>query len=238
MTRIYVQRGSSTGGTSQNPNTNANNPNQNPNHGRAGAGSSTARPEQTQVQSAAKDEESVEEQHKLTVGDEVLEYAGTSNRVKNDELFMESLQLEESDAPLGMEVLADVPGKDVKEEVEGSQESIKGLTGERPVPENEGLCEDNSVNVVGGGSHPPPPPVPPPKPSATNLTSRRGASGSPNAVNAGSPRRTNVWPVVSARSSPAGSRSSSPKAHNESDGYNSADEQNPCYVSSYADAVS
>ncbi|XP_058779691.1 OVARIAN TUMOR DOMAIN-containing deubiquitinating enzyme 6 [Vicia villosa] len=229
MTRIYVQRGSSTGGSSQNPNTNANNPNQNPNHGRAGAGSSV-RPEQgTQAQSAAKEEESVEEQHKLTVGDEILEYAGTSNRVKSDELFMESLCLEESDAPLGKEVLADLPGKDVKEEVEGSQE-------ERPVIENEGLCEDNTVNVGGGSSHPPPPPVPPPKPSATNLTSRRGASGSPNAVNAGSPRRTNVWPVVSARSSPAGSRPSSPKAHSESDGYNSADEQNPCYVSSYADA--
>ncbi|XP_050883402.1 OVARIAN TUMOR DOMAIN-containing deubiquitinating enzyme 6 isoform X2 [Lathyrus oleraceus] len=236
MTRIYVQRGSSAGGTSQNPNPNSNNPNQNPNHSRAGS-SSVARPEQgAQVQSAAKDEESVEEQHKLTVGDEILEYAGTSNRTKSDELFMESLRLEESDSPLGMEVLADLPGKEVKEEVEGSQESIRGLTGERQPIENEGLCEDNPVNVGGGSSHPPPPPVPPPKPSATNLTSRRSASGSPNAVNAGSPRRTTVWPVVSARSSPAGSRPSSPKAHSESEGYNSADEQNPCYVSSYADA--
>jgi OTU domain-containing protein 5 len=191
-----------------------------------------------QVQLAAKDEESGEE----AVGDELLEYAGsgTSNRVKSDDPFMESLHFEESDTPLGNEVLTDLPGKDVKEEVEVSHEAVRI---ERLVIENEGLCEDNPVSVVGGGcgsSHPPPPPppVPPPKPLATNLNSRRSASGSPNPVNVGSPRRTSVWPVVSARTSPAGSRPSSPRAHNESEGYNSADEQNPCYVSSYDDVVS
>ncbi|MCI22705.1 OTU domain-containing protein 5-like, partial [Trifolium medium] len=117
-------RGSSGGGTSQNPN--PNNPNTNPNPNRAG--SSSARPEQvTQVQLAAKDEESGEEEPGLAVGDELLEYAGsgTSNRVKSDGSFMESLHFEESDTPLGNEVLTDLPGKDVKEEVEGSQESIR-----------------------------------------------------------------------------------------------------------------
>ena len=228
MTRIYVQRGSSGGGTSQNPNTNNPNPNR--------AGSSSVRLEQgTQVQPTAKDEESGEEEPGQVVGDELLEYAGTSNRAKGGDPLMESFHLEESDATLGNEVLADLPGKDVKEEVESSQESIRGLSGERHLIENEGLCEYSAFNVGGGSSHPPPPPVPPPKPLVTNLNSRKSASGSPNAVSAGSPRRTSIWPVVSARTSPAGSRPSSPRAHNESEGYNSADEQNPCYVSSYDD---
>ncbi|XP_004487483.1 OVARIAN TUMOR DOMAIN-containing deubiquitinating enzyme 6 isoform X2 [Cicer arietinum] len=225
MTRILVQRGSSGGGTSQNPNPNR-------------AGSSSVRPEQgAQVNPPAKDEESEEEAPGLVVGDELLEYAGTSdcNRAKSDDPFMESLHLEQSDTSLGNEVIAD-PGKDVKEEVEGPQELIRGLSGERTVIEYEDMCEDSAVSVGGGGSsHPPPPPVPPPKPLATNLNSRRTISGSPNAVNVGSPRRTSVWPVVSARTSPAGSRPSSPRAHNESEGYNSADEQIPCFVSSYDD---
>jgi OTU domain-containing protein 5 len=229
MTRIYVQRGSSAGSNS------TQNTNSNPNPNRAG--SSSARPEHvTQVQSVAKDEESGEEELGLVVGDDVVEYAGSSNRAKSDDPLMESLHFEENDThtPLGNEVLVDLPGKDVKEEVEGLQESR-----ERPVIENEGLCEGNPVVSGGGGSSPPPPPVPPPKPSSTNLNSRRSASGSPNAVNAGSPRRGSAWPVVvSARTSPAGSRPSSPRAHSESEGYNSADEQNPCYVSSYDDVVS
>lgn len=225
MTRIYVQRGSSAAsGSSQNTNSN-------PNPNRAG---SSVRPEQvTQVQSVTKDEESGEEEPGLVVSDDVLEYAGSSNRAKSDDPLMESLHFEENDThtPLGNEVLVDLPGKDVKEEVEGLQESR-----ERPVIEKEGLCEDNPVVSGGGGSSPPPPPVPPPKPSSTNLNSRRSASGSPNAVNVGSPRRGSAWPVVvSARTSPAGSRPSSPRAHSESEGYNSADEQNPCYVSSYDD---
>jgi len=230
MTRIYVQRGSSAAsGSSQNTNSN---PNPNPNR----AGSSSARPEQvTQLQSVTKDEESGEEEPGLVVGDDVLEYAGSSNRAKSDDPLMESLHFEENvtHTPLGNEVLVDLPGKDVKEEVEGLQESR-----ERPVIENEDLCEVNPV-VSGGGSSPPPPPVPPPKPSSTNLNSRRSASGTPNAVNVGSPRRGSAWPVVvSARTSPAGSRPSSPRAHSESEGYNSADEQTPCYVSSYDDVVS
>jgi len=230
MTRIYVQRGSSAAsGSTQNTNSTSN---PNPNR----AGSSSVRPEQvTPVQSVTKDEESGEEELGLVVGDDVLEYAGSSNRAKSDDPLMESLHFEENDThtPLGNDVLVDLPGKDVTEEVEGLQESR-----ERPVIESEGLCEDNPV-VSGGGSSPPPPPVPPPKPSSTNLNSRRSASGSPNAVNVGSPRRGSAWPVVvSARTSPAGSRPSSPRAHSETEGYNSADEQNPCYVSSYDDVVS
>ncbi|KAJ1395533.1 Ubiquitin-associated domain [Sesbania bispinosa] len=222
MTRILVQRGSS-GGSSQNPNPNR-------------SGSSSARPEQAPIPSAAKDEESGEEVSGQVVGDELLEYAGTTS-AKSDDPLMECLHFEQNDnTPLGDEVVMPDAGKDVKEEVAVPQELMRGLSGERPVLENEGSFGDSSISAAaGGGTNPPPPPVPPPKPSATNLNSRRSVSGTSNAVPAGSPRRTSAWPVVSARTSPAGSRPSSPRAHNESEGYNSADEQNPCLVSSYAD---
>ncbi|XP_076935422.1 OVARIAN TUMOR DOMAIN-containing deubiquitinating enzyme 6-like [Bidens hawaiensis] len=76
---------------------------------------------------------------------------------------------------------------------------------------------------VGGSVYPPPPPAPPPKPSSTSLSSRRFGNSS---------RRATAWPVVST----VEGRSSSPRSHCENDGYNSADEQNPCYGSSYGDA--
>ncbi|XP_061376242.1 OVARIAN TUMOR DOMAIN-containing deubiquitinating enzyme 6-like [Gastrolobium bilobum] len=224
MTRILVQRGSS-GGSSPNPNR---------------SGSSSARPESqatgSPVPSVAKDEESGEEIPGHVVRDDLLEYVGTSDcdKGKSDESLMESL-LEQNDTASGDEVVADA-GKDVKEEVEGHQELVKGLSGERPSSENEGSCGDSSINASGTcSSHPPPPPVPPPKPSAITLNSRGNVSGASNAVYVGSPRRASAWPVVSARTSPAGSRPSSPRAHNENEGYNSADEQNPCLVSSYDD---
>lgn len=227
MTRILVQRGSSGGGNSQN---------QNPTR----AGSSSARPEPVSpIHPSAKDEESGDEAPGLVVGDELLEYAGTSdcNKEKNDDPLLESLHFEQNETPLRDEVKAD-PGKDDKEEVAGPQELIRELSGEIPALENEGSLGGSSIGVDGGSSHPPPPPVPPPKPSAANLNSRRKVSETSNAVPVGSPRRTSGWPVVSARTSPVSSRPSSPRAHNESEGYNSADEQNPCFVSSYDDLVS
>lgn len=82
---------------------------------------------------------------------------------------------------------------------------------------------------VGGSPYPPPPPAPPPKPSSTSSNYRRLGNSS---------RRATAWPVVSTRTSPVETRSSSPRSHCENDGYNSADEQNTCYGSSYGDAVS
>lgn len=215
MTRILVQRGSSGGGSSSNQNL-----------------SRSPAP-------VAKDEECGEEVPggQVAVGDEILEFAGSSdcNKAKSDEVLMESLDLEPNEStPLGDDEVTDAGGKDVKEDVADGQELARGLSGERTVLENEGLVGDSPI-VAGGSSHPPPPPVPPPKPSATNLNSRRNVSGTSNV---GSPRRASQWPVVSARTSPAGSRPSSPRAHNESEGYNSADEQKPCFVSSYDDFVS
>lgn len=65
----------------------------------------------------------------------------------------------------------------------------------------------------------------------------RSVSGSPNAARSGSSRRAVAWPVVTTRTSPSGSRPSSPRSHGESEGYNSADEQSPCFASSYDDLV-
>lgn len=226
MTRILVPRGSS-GGSSQNPNPNR-------------TGSSSAQPEPVSpVHSAAKDEESGEEAPGQVVGDELLEYAGTSecNKARSDDPLMETLHFEQDDpTSLGDEIVADA-GEDVKEEVAGPHEVMRGFSGERPALENEESFGDSSLSA-GGRSHPPPPPVPPPKPSGTNLSPRRTVSGTSNAVHVGSSRRTSGRAVVSVRTSPAGSRPSSPRAHNESEGYNSADEQNLCFVSSYDDLVS
>ncbi|CAL9121171.1 unnamed protein product [Musa acuminata var. zebrina] len=93
----------------------------------------------------------------------------------------------------------------------------------------------DSSQIVTGGSYPPPPPAPPPKPLLTNPSSRRTSMGSPNSVRIGPSRRQSAWPVVSTRS-PSESRPSSPRSYGEGEGYNSADEQGPCYVSSYDDS--
>ncbi|MBA0790595.1 hypothetical protein Gohar_015233 [Gossypium harknessii] len=108
-------------------------------------------------------------------------------------------------------------------------------SGEKVASETEGSSGDPSP-IGSRSSHPPPPPAPPPKPSSENLNSRRFASGSPNPVRAGSSRRAVAWPIVSTRTSPSESWPSSPRSHGENEGYNSADEQSPCFVSSYGDA--
>lgn len=236
MTRILIQRGSS-GGSSGGSN------NQNQNQGRTG--SSSGRPEPQApvlpVPSAGKDEECGEEVvgQVFVVGDELLEYGGASNsgKAKSDEVLIDGLHLEQSDTPSGDEVADDDAGKEVKVEFVDHQELVGGLSGDRPALEIEGCAGDSSIGAS-GSSHPPPPPVPPPKPSGNNLNPRRNVSGTSNSVHLGSPRRATAWPVVSARTSPAGSRPSSPRAHSESEGYNSADEQHPCLVSSYDDLVS
>ncbi|KAK4409095.1 OVARIAN TUMOR DOMAIN-containing deubiquitinating enzyme 6 [Sesamum angolense] len=74
----------------------------------------------------------------------------------------------------------------------------------------------SSFQMVTGSSYPPPPPVPPPKLSSPNSNFRRVSSGDLNKVRMGSSRRPAGWPGVSI----------------------SADEQSPCFSSSYDDAVS
>lgn len=102
--------------------------------------------------------------------------------------------------------------------------------------------EDNSHSVFGvgvvGSSHishscPPPPPLPPSKPMASSTARRVGSSVS-STQRSGSSRR-NSWTTMASRSSPTGSHPSSPRSHGDGEGYNSADEQSPCY-GSYDDA--
>ncbi|BAF14666.1 OVARIAN TUMOR DOMAIN-containing deubiquitinating enzyme 6 [Oryza sativa Japonica Group] len=93
--------------------------------------------------------------------------------------------------------------------------------------------------IAGAASHPPPPPAPPappPKPSSGNNGLRRMGSGSSNNARIGSSRRPVAWPPVAVRSSASGSRPSSPRSLADSEGYNSADEQGPCYASNYYDS--
>ncbi|KAJ8464368.1 hypothetical protein OPV22_026920 [Ensete ventricosum] len=92
-----------------------------------------------------------------------------------------------------------------------------------------------SFQIINGGSYPPPPPAPPPKPFSTNLGPRRNSLGSSNTARISSLRRQSAWPGVSMRS-PSESRPSSPRSCGEGEGYNSADEQGPCYASSFDDS--
>jgi len=94
----------------------------------------------------------------------------------------------------------------------------------------------SSSQMAGAASHPPPPPAPPPKPLLGNNGPRRMGPGSSNSVRIGSSRRPVAWPPVVARTSASGSRPSSPRSLVDGEGYNSADEQGPCYPSSYDDS--
>ncbi|GER36540.1 OTU-like cysteine protease family protein, partial [Striga asiatica] len=114
--------------------------------------------------------------------------------------------------------------KERDDEAIGPENSVKGFG------ELETLEEENDIvgptsffHTVTGSTYPPPPPIPPPKPLSTN--SRRYVPSESNAARIGSSRRTFGWPGVSSRSSPTGSRPSSPRSHCEGEGYNSADEQ-------------
>lgn len=232
MTRILVQRGSGSG-SSSNPSRNSSLP---------GSSSARAEPQVStpQVLSAVKDEEIGEEVQEQAVVDELLEFCGSSdNKVaKGDDLLMESFDNDQNGS--SSDEINDSQKVDT-DEIVGPGELRKGMSGlrisERLTVETEGSSA-NSALTVSGSSHPPPPPVPPPKPSAGNSSSRRVVSGNSNAVRIGSSRRAVAWPVVSTRTSPTRSRPSSPRSHGESEGYNSADEQNPCFVSSYDDIVS
>jgi OTU domain-containing protein 5 len=99
------------------------------------------------------------------------------------------------------------------------------------------LSSTGSSQMVGASPHPPPPPAPPPKPLSGNSGLRRMGPGSSNSVRIGSSRRPAAWPAVTARTSSSGSRPSSPRSLADGEGYNSADEQGPCFALSYDDSV-
>ncbi|GMJ10683.1 otubain-like deubiquitinase 1 [Hibiscus trionum] len=230
MTRILVQRGS-TSSSSSNPSRSASLP---------GPSSSCSEPQVSpiQVPPAAGDDEASEEVQEQIGLNELLECNRSSENkaAESDEPFPENLhndlnkissdtlaeaeQMNALDASGPCDILNDLGGLSIPKTV---------------VAETEGSSND-PIAFGSGSPHLPPPPVPPPKPSAANSNSRRFTSGSSNPVRAGSSRRSVAWPTVSTRTSPSGSHPSSPRSHGESEGYNSADEQNPCFVSSYNDA--
>ncbi|XP_040361615.1 OVARIAN TUMOR DOMAIN-containing deubiquitinating enzyme 6 isoform X2 [Rosa chinensis] len=229
MTRILVQRGSSSGSSS------------NPSRSSSLSGSSSAwsQPQVNtpQVLSAVKDEDIEEEPQEHVIVDDPSENCGSSdnNAVKNDDVLMEGTHndhtLSSSDELTEVERVT-------KNDIAGQGELMNGLgsltISERVKVDSVDSGGDALQNVI-GSSQPPPPPVPPPKISSPNSNSRRTVTGSSTAVRIGPSRRAVAWPVVSTRTSPTGSRPSSPRSHGEGEGYNSADEQGPCFVSSYDD---
>ncbi|XP_068662416.1 OVARIAN TUMOR DOMAIN-containing deubiquitinating enzyme 6-like [Aristolochia californica] len=223
MTRILVQRGS--GGSSSN---------QNRSSLPGSSSSSNALPVPTQVASTSKEEEQDEEVYDANALDGLLDISGSRE---------DNMTLKSDEAPKGNS--QSVSSEWVDKEKMGNDDTLNlGVVTKESsslhnsekfdLDESETLGAGSS-HVVTGTSYPPPPPVPPPKPSAATLGSRRIVSGSSNAVRIGPSRRGVGWPVVSTRS-PSNSRPSSPRSFGEAEGYNSADEQCPGFVSSYDDA--
>ncbi|XP_077235695.1 OTU-like cysteine protease family protein [Tasmannia lanceolata] len=226
MTRILVQRGS-TGSSS------------NPNRSSLPGPSSAPQLPSPQIPSTSKEDELEKEGQDPGALDDLLDPCGSSDDqvARNEEFLMENaLGVRDeiaSNASVDKEKTANVGVVDLGV-------VTKELGGLR-IPERKDLDEKEgssvgSSQIITGSSYPPPPPVPPPKPSVGNLSSRRTMSGGSNAVRIGSSRRAVAWPVVSTRTSPSGSRPSSPRSYGEGEGYNSADEQSPCFGSSYDDA--
>ncbi|MCL7032947.1 hypothetical protein MKW94_030262 [Papaver nudicaule] len=222
MTRILVQRGSSS------------------NQNRGASSSSAAATVSAQQQShGAQVTPTVKEGDEVVVVqvEDSVEFSGSD---RDEKLGSKNVQ------EAGISTTASEFGD--KEKIVGSDNvvaevvttELHGLriTEKLDLDQNEGSSVGFSQKVAesSGSPPPPPPPVPPPKPLAENLSSRRTSSGGSNAVRIGPSRRAVAWPVVSTRTSPSGSHPSSPRAYGDAEGYNSADEQNHCFRSSYDDA--
>ncbi|XP_038894332.1 OVARIAN TUMOR DOMAIN-containing deubiquitinating enzyme 6 isoform X1 [Benincasa hispida] len=228
MTRVVIPRGSS-GGSSTNTNRSS------------ASASSSSRPEQhvsTSPQPASKDEELGEIIQEQSTADEVLDVANSceSKTVKTEHVLIEGSYNDRQ-----MEILRDELSGDnekvVKDDTMDQGEPRMVLDHlkipDRNAIENE-CCKGDSSQAIRGNSPPPPPPAPPLKPSSVSSSNtRRHVLGSSNAGRIGSSRSGIPWSVVSNRTSLTGSRPSSPRSHVDSEGYNSADEQNSCYVSYY-----
>ncbi|KAJ4971853.1 hypothetical protein NE237_004952 [Protea cynaroides] len=226
MTRILVQRGSS--GSSSNPS-------------RSSVPGSSSAPAQQfvtpQLPSAVKEEEQEEEVQEQGASDDLLDLRGNGDDdkpAKADELLPESNQCCQNENASD-EFLDEKTSDEVSVDF-----GVVNELGRLRITENLELDENQgssgcSSQIVSGSSYPPPPPVPPPKPLLANSSSRRSVLGNSNTGRIGSSRRAVARPVA-ARTSPSGSRPSSPRPYGEGEGYNSADEQTPCFGSSYDDA--
>ncbi|KAL3324895.1 hypothetical protein AABB24_038813 [Solanum stoloniferum] len=222
MTRILVQRGSAGASSSSSSN-------QNRSSTSLPGSSSSSAPTQplvsssSQVLSALKDDDFVEEIQEQVA---LEESSVASSNYKGDGDLLESLGSEQSNN---------------EEKIVDNEKRNGGFDSEDLTREFDGLGvveeenEESSVQRIARSSCPPPPPVPPPKPASLNSSPRRFLTGSSHAIRIGSSRGTAGRFTVSTRTSPSGSRPSSPRSHCESEGYNSADEQNPNFGSSYDD---
>ncbi|XP_031384627.1 OVARIAN TUMOR DOMAIN-containing deubiquitinating enzyme 6 isoform X2 [Punica granatum] len=223
MTRVLVPRGSSSASSS------------NPSRSSSLSGnSSVGRTEQQsvatpQVASAVKEEENQEDVHDQVLVGEDFSGSAENKNLKGDDHLLEGMSSDLNESVSNEIVDGEFTAGD---ETTNADEFLNGF-GELKVlgrGENEGTSSSHTQNL-GGNLHPPPPPVPPPKPLSTNSNLRRSPLGSPNSARVASARRAVAWPVVSTRTSPTASRPSSPRSHGESEGYNSADEQSPGFIS-------
>ncbi|XP_010557427.1 PREDICTED: OTU domain-containing protein 5-like isoform X2 [Tarenaya hassleriana] len=215
MTRILVQRGSASSPSNQSRSSSTHS-------GSSSSSSSPAEPQGSsntrQVLTASRDEEITEEKQEQV---SVVEHAECSdvNAEKVDNMSVCSNETVN------------------KEDDEGFRNVFgSSMVSENVSVENEGVVCD-SPQSGSDSPHPPPPPVPSPKPfPAANPDNRRSILGSSNALRIGTTQRgTGSHSVVPTKSSQTGSRPPSPRPHSENDGYNSADEHNPCFVPSYSD---
>ncbi|KAK4763377.1 hypothetical protein SAY86_009145 [Trapa natans] len=224
MTRILVPRGSS-GASSSNPSRSSS----------LSGNSSLGRVEQqlpaaAQVASSTRDEES-QDVHDQVLMDELSDRSGNADNktVKSDDNLLDAI-CDDLTVNFNDEIHSELV---VGHGHSSPNQSLKGFEELNALSkhENEGTSSSPTQNH-GFNLHPPPPPVPPPpKPLSTNSNLRKSPLGSPNSARVAASRRAVVWPVVSTRTSPTGSRPSSPRSHGECEGYNSADEQTPCFIS-------
>ncbi|XP_015158687.1 uncharacterized protein [Solanum tuberosum] len=222
MTRILVQRGSAGASSSSSSNQNRSSTSL-PGSSSSSAPTQPLASSSSQVLSALKDDDFVEEIQEQVA---LEESSVASSNYKGDGELLESLGSEQSNN---------------EEKIVDNEKRNGGFDSEDLTREFDGLGvveeenEESSVQRVACSSCPPPPPVPPPKPASLNSSPRRFLTGSSHAIRIGSSRGTAGRSTFSTRTSPAGSRPSSPRSHCESEGYNSADEQNPNFGSSYDD---
>ncbi|XP_062184630.1 OVARIAN TUMOR DOMAIN-containing deubiquitinating enzyme 6-like [Phragmites australis] len=226
MTRIFVQRGVAGSSSS--------------------SGRSGSQPvQQQQPASSAREEElplqPQPQPQELLASDDITEHPheGSENISSSDKPLRPDDPVSESSSSAEERAAREKPPKDdsnvidpifLVEELTSLQIPDQFEHG-NPVPSGTG-----SSQMAGAASHPPPPPAPPPKPSPGNNGLRRIGSGSSYSVRIGSSRRPVAWPPVAAWTSTSGSRPSSPRSLADGEGYNSADEQGPCYASSYDDS--
>ncbi|CAN4119192.1 unnamed protein product [Withania somnifera] len=225
MTRILVQRGSTGASSSSSSNQNRSSTSL-PGSSSSSATTQPQASSSSQILSALKDDEFVEEIQEQVSLDESTVGSSNYKGVKGDDESLESL---------GSELSTNEEKNTENEKRDGgfdTEDLTRESDGLRVVEEkNEGI----SAQRVTCNSCPPPPPIPPPKPASLISSPRRFPTGSSHVSRLGTSRGTAGRSTISTRTSPAGSRPSSPRSHCESEGYNSADEQNPNFGSSYDD---